>query len=134
MSYSKSKCQRIKVSVKANYKRLKAVLALRVKKLGLLCVALKLGKFSLFDNFFLHLADFWDLNNFSPLEFLDLDKFWPFDVFLVFNNFPYFSIDLSPSSILPNLSVISISLATSTYNNTVVFSIDVSGVAILLKP
>ena len=49
--------------MKANYKRLKAALALGVRKLGPLFLALKLGKFPLFDGF-LDLANFWDLDIF----------------------------------------------------------------------
>ena len=47
----------------ANHKRLKTTLALRVKKLSLLFLALKLGEFPFFDNF-LDLANFWDLDVF----------------------------------------------------------------------
>ena len=109
--------------VKANYKWLKAVLASRVKKLGPFFLASKLDKFPLFNDFFLNLADFWDLDNFQDL-----------DNFLVFDNFLYFSIDSSSPS-TPSISLlVSISLATNTYDDTVVFIIDVSGTAILLKP
>ena len=49
--------------MKANRKRLKADLALGVRKLGPDFVVPKLGEFPLFDGF-LDLADFWDLDNF----------------------------------------------------------------------
>ena len=53
----------IEALIKASHKRLKAVLVLGVKKLGLAFVALKLDEFSLFDSF-------------SLFDFLDLDNFW----------------------------------------------------------
>ena len=65
MWHSGSKCQRIRALVKANYKWLKADLALGVKKLGPPFLASKLGEFPLFDGFF----------NFSPLDFPNLDNF-----------------------------------------------------------
>ena len=102
--------------MKANYKQLKAVLLLRIKKFGLFSLASKLDKFLLFDNFFSDLANFWDLDN-----------------FLIFDNFPHFSINSSPPSILPISLAASILLASSIYDDTIVFSIDVSSVAILLK-
>ena len=102
---------------------------LRVRKLDPFFLALKLGKFPLFDNFFPDLADFWDLDS-----FLVFDDFWDLDNFLIFNNFPHFSIDLSPLSMPPISLAASISLATSTCYDTIVFSIDVSGATILLKP
>ena len=51
--------------MKVNCKRLKADLALGVRKLSPLSLALKLGKFLILDSFF----------DFSPLDFLDLDNF-----------------------------------------------------------
>ena len=51
--------------MKANRKRLKFDLVLRVKKLGPDFVAPKLGKFLFFDTFF----------GFLPFDFLDLDNF-----------------------------------------------------------
>ena len=54
--------------MKANHKRLKIDLASKVKKLDPLFLALKLGKFPLFDKFF----------DFLPLDFLDLGNFWDF--------------------------------------------------------
>ena len=50
--------------MKTNRKWLKTILALGVKKLGPFFLVLKLGKSPLLDNFFLDLANFWDLNNF----------------------------------------------------------------------
>ena len=44
--------------MKANHKWLKAVLALKVRKLGPFFLASKLDKFPLFDNSFFDLADF----------------------------------------------------------------------------
>ena len=102
--------------MKVNHKWLKVVLALEVKKLSLFYLVLKFGKFHLFDNFFLDLANFWDLDN-----------------FLVFNNFLHFSINSSLFSMLLTSLVASILLVISTCNETVVFSIDVSGAVILLK-
>ena len=90
-------------------------------------LALKLDKFLFFKDFFPNLADFWDFDNF-PI----FNNFWDLDNFLVFNNFPYFSMNLLPSSMPPILLAASTLTATSTYNNTVVFSIDISDVAILL--
>ena len=139
MWYFGSKCQRIGASVKASHKRLKAVLASGVRNFGLFFVALKLVEFLLFDNFFLDLAKFQDLDIFSLFDFPDLDNFSLFDFldldnFLVFNNFLHFSIDSSPFSMPSTSLAVSTLLATSTSNDTVVFSIDVSGAAILLKP
>ena len=54
--------------MKANCKWLKAILMLEVKKLGPFFLMSKLGKFSLFDNFFPDLADFWDLDNFLVFD------------------------------------------------------------------
>ena len=106
-----------------NYcKQLKVALALGVRKLGLLSIVSKLGEFPLFDGF-LDLADFWDL-----------DDFWTFDVFPVFDNFLHFSIDSSPSLMPLTSLAASILLAANTCNDTIVFSIDVNGAAILLKP
>ena len=60
-----SKYQRIGALAKANRKRLKADLALGVKKLGPLLIESKLGEFPLFGDFF----------DFSPLDFPDLNNF-----------------------------------------------------------
>ena len=88
-----------------------------VKKLGPFFLMSKLGKFSLFDNFFPDLANFRDLHNFP-----------------VFDYFPYFSINLLLLSILPVSLAVSTLLVTIIYDNIIVFSIDVSSTAILLKP
>ena len=106
--------------MKASCKRLKATLALAVRKLEPAFVTSKLGEFPLFDGFL-------DLADFLPFDFLDLDNF------PVFDNFPHFSIDSPPHSTAPTSLAISTSLAASTCDNTVVFNIDVSGAAILLK-
>ena len=105
--------------VKTNYKRLKADLALEVKKLGPASVALKLGEFPLFDEFFPDLADFWDLNVFWPFEFLG------------------FLASSSPLSPTPNLMTSPLPFPISgpdMSGDLFVFSIEVSGAAILLKP
>ena len=107
--------------MKTNYKQLKATLALGVRKLGLASVMSKLGEFPLLDGFL-------DLADFLLFEFPDLNNF------PVFDNFPHFSINSSPPSTPPTSSTANISSATSTYDNRVVFTIDVSGAAILLKP
>ena len=109
------KYQRIGALIKANYKQLKAILALEVKKLGPSFLTANLGKFSLFDGF------------------LDLANFWPFDNFLVFNSIN-FSINLLLISIIPTLLVANTLLAANIYNDTVIFNINISDVAILLKP
>ena len=120
--------------MKASRKRLKAVLALGVRNFSPSSVASKLVEFPLFDNFFLDLAKFQDLDVFSLFDFPDLDNFWDLDNFSVFDNFSYFSIDLLPLLTLSTSLAASTSSITSTYDNTVVLSINVSGVAILLKP
>ena len=52
--------------MKTSHKRLKAVLASEVRKLGPVSVALKLDKFPLFDGFF----------DFSSFDFPKLNNFW----------------------------------------------------------
>ena len=120
MWYFKLKYQRIRALVKTSRKQLKVVLASEVKKLGLTSLALKLGKFPLFNGFL-------DLADFLPFEFSDLDNFRHFD------NFLHFSINSSLSLLLPTLLAAKTSSATSTCDEIVVFSIDVSGMANLLK-
>ena len=115
--------------MKANHKRLKADLALGVRKLGPVSVALKLDEFPLFDSFFnFSLLDFPDLDN-----FWDLADFWDLNVSLLFN-FPdflaIFTLSLSipsPASLSPTFSEVDL------FNGAAVFSIEVSGVAILLN-
>ena len=103
--------------MKTSRKRLKAALALGVRKFGPLSLASKLGEFPLFDKFFFDLADFWDLDN-----------FWPF-------NFPDFLIISTPPTLLPLLPSPTSSLSEIDFSDgAVVFSIKVSGAAILLKP
>ena len=105
---------------------------MRVRKLGPASVAPKLGEFPLFDEFFLDLADFQDLN-----------VFWPFD-------FPDFLACSTPSppnpstlpSFLPEAGLLSSFLLEADLlpsfllgaGSLVVFNIEVSGAAILLKP
>ena len=114
------KCQRIIASVKTNRKRLKVVLTLRVKNFCLSSVASKLVEFPLFDDFFPDLAKFQDLN-----------------VFLLFN-FSYFLACSISFSLISNLSTSPLltpsRLGVDFSSGTVVFNIEVSGAAILLKP
>ena len=51
---------------------------LGVKNFGLASIALKLVEFPLFDNFFLDLAKFQDLDIFLPFDFPNLDNFLDF--------------------------------------------------------
>ena len=111
--------------MKANRKRLKTDLASGVKKFGPGSVVPKLGEFPLFDIFL-------DLANFLPFEFLDLANFSSFGS-IRFD--PLF--DPSPPPMLPLLLAASMlapstSLAISTFDEMVIFSIDVSSAAILL--
>ena len=114
----------------ASRKQLKAVLASKVKNFGLISIAPKLCEFSLFNNFFLDLANFWDLNNFSPFKFYDLDKFWLFN----FLNFLVIFSLLSISNSSTLLSPIPSHLGVNFFDNIVVFSIEMSRITILLKP
>ena len=125
--------------MKANRKQLKAVLVLGVRNFGPTFVALKLVEFPLFNNFFLDLAKFWDL-----------------DIFLLFD-FPNFLAYSTPFPPIPNLLTSLLSsflpkaglllsfllkadllplflLGASLSGNLIVFSIEVSTIAILLKP
>ena len=141
MWHSGSKCQRIGALIKANRKRLKADLALGVRKLDPIFLASKLGEFPLFGDFF----------DFSPLDFPDLDNFqdladfWPFN-FLNFlacstSSPPNSSTSLLPS-FLPKTGLLSLFLLKANLLPSfllgagllVVFNIEVSGTAILLKP
>ena len=127
--------------VKANYKRLKIALASGVRKLSLASVASKLGKFSLFDNFFdfspMDLNDFWNLANFLLFNFLDflacftllppnpqtsllLSFFQKAGLLLLF----LLEADLLPSFLLE----------AGLFGDLVVFNIEISRVAIPLKP
>ena len=129
----KSKYWRIGALIKANYKQLKTILILGIRKLSLFFLALKLGEFSLFDNFFLDLANFWDLDNFSLFKFPNLDNFRFSENFPILNIFLHFPINLSSFLMLSILLAANILLAKSIYNDTIVFSIDVNSMAILLK-
>ena len=98
-----------------SHKWLKTSLVLEIRKLDPPFLVLKLGQFSLF-NSFLDLANFWDL-----------DSFWPFD-------FPSFPID--SSSLSPNLTTTSLLMylpEASISGDSIVFNIEVSRIAILLK-
>ena len=118
--------------MKANCKRLKADLALGVRKLGPVFLVLKLGEFLLFDGFL-------DLANFLPFKFPDLDNFRDLANFSGFGSIRFNSLfnssppPTSPTSLAASILAPSTSLVAITYNNLVVFSIDVSGTAILLK-
>ena len=115
-----SKYRRLGTLMKANHKQLKADLASGVRKLGSLFLALKLGEFQLFDDFF----------DFSPLDFPDLDNFQDFDVF-----WPFDFSDFIPSPSTPSLpSPSSTSSEIDLSGGVTVFSIEVSGAAILLNP
>ena len=109
--------------MKAHRKRLKADLALNIRKLGLVSIASELGEFPLFDESFPDLDDFRDL-----AYFWDLDVFWPFDFpdFLAISTPPLLT--PSPPSPSPIPSEVDIS------GGAAVFSIAVSKAAILLKP
>ena len=137
--------------MKVNCKQLKAVLALGVKNFSPSSVASKLVEFPLFDNFFLDLAKFRDLDVFSPFDFLDLDNFRDLDVFPDFSacSTPFLLISTPSTSSLPSffleagllllflleadllpLFLLGVGLS----GDPVIFSIEVSGAAILLKP
>ena len=108
--------------MKASHKQLKASLAPGVKKLDAASVTPKLGEFPLFDKFFLDLVKFQDLDNFF--------NFPPFD-------FPDFVASSSLSLLIPNLTILPLPFSTSgpdMSGDPVVFNIEVSGAAILLKP
>ena len=144
MWYSGSTCQKIGALVKASHKRLKSVLASGVRKLSLASVVSKLGEFPFFDYFFdFSPFDFFDLNNFR-----DLADFWYF-------NFPDFlacSISLPSnwstsllSLFLPKASLLLLFLleadllllfllGAGSSGYSVVFNIEISETAILLKP
>ena len=151
MWHSGSKCQRIEASIKASHKWLKVVLASGVKNFGPIFVALKLVEFPFFDNFFPDLAKFRDLDVFLLFDFSDLDNFPDLDnfsdflaYFILFLPTPNSLTSLSPS-FLPEDGLLLLFLlkadllplfllGASLSSNPVVFSIEVSGAAILLKP
>ena len=139
MWHSRSKCWRIGASINANHKRLKAILALRIRNFGSSSVVLELVKFPLFDDFFPNLAEFRDLNVFSHFDFLD------------------FLVCFTPFLPTPNLSTLSLPsflsktdllllflhkadlllwflLGAGLLSDPIIFSIEVSSAIILLKP
>ena len=127
MWYSGSKCQKIGALVKANHKQLKADLASGVRKLGPSSIALKLGEFPLFDGFL-------DLADFLLFEFPDLANFSGFGSTHFDSSFDSLPPLTSPTLLAAKtLTPINL-LVANTYDDMAVFSIDVSGVAILLKP
>ena len=135
--------------MKANRKWLKAVLALGVRNFGPSSVASELIEFSVFDNFFPDLAEFQDLDVFSPFDFSDLNNFSLFDFpnFLAcstpFPPIPNLLTSSSPSffpeaslllSLLLEADLLSLFLLKAGLSsNPVVFSVKVSRAAILLK-
>ena len=109
----------------------------RVKKFGPAFIVPKFSKFSFFDNF-LGLADF------SLFGFSNLDNVWDLANFLSFNFFDFLACSILS---LPNLSTLLLLsffpeasllplflLGAGSLGNPVVFNIEVSEVAILLKP
>ena len=133
MWHSGSKCQKIGALVKASRKRLNVSLAPGVRKLGPAFLASKLGEFPLFDSFL-------DLADFLPSKLPDLDDFWLSDL-PVFGSTcfdpslnPLPSPPTLPNSLAASTLAPSTPLAARTYDDMVVFSIDMSGAAILLKP
>ena len=108
----------------ASRKQLKIFLVSEFKKLRLVFLASKLDEFSHFDNFFLNLANFWDLDNFWVFDF------WAFN----FSDFLAYSILLLLIPISLSLSpTFSLSKA-DLLDSTVVFSNKVSRTTFLLKP
>ena len=89
-----------------------------VKNFGLAFVAPKLSEFLLFDNSFLNLANFWDLDNFLPFEF---------------PNFLAISLSSSILNLLTSPSPTPSYLGVNFSGGIIIFNIEVSKVAILLK-
>ena len=112
----RSKCQRIGPLIKASRKQLKASLTSEVKKFGPSFLVLILGEFPSFDSFL-------DLNNF---QLSDLPVFG----FICFN--PLLP-SMSSTSLAINILAPSTSLAASTGEDIVVFSINVNDTTILLN-
>ena len=118
---------------------------LEIRNFDLTSIVLKLVKFPLFDNLFFDLANFQDLNVFLLFDFLDL------------NNFPDFLICFISFLPISNLSILLLLLfllktgllllfllktnllplfllGASLLGNPVIFSIEMNGVVISLKP
>ena len=93
---------------------------------------LKLGKFSLFDDFFSDLVKFWDLNNLSLFDFLDLYNFliFSFTNFLINLSLPLILLTLL---VINTLLIINILLIANIYDNMIVFYININNIAILLN-
>ena len=126
MWHFESKCQKIGALVKANRRRLNASLASRVRNFGLSFVALKLVEFPLYDNFFPNLAIFRDLDIFSLFDFPNFDNF---------PNLLACSIPFQPTSNLSTSSSSIHSYSGVNFSDGIdVFSIEMSGAIILLKP
>ena len=145
MWHSGSKCRQIEASMKASRKRLKADLMLKVRNFSPTSIASKLVEFSLFDNFFPDLAKFLDLDVFSLFDFPEFDNFPDFlacsTPFLLISNLltspsPSFLLEASLLlSFLPKANLLPLFLLrTGLLGDPVVFSMEVSGAAILLKP
>ena len=144
MWYFGSKYLRIRASVKVNRKRLKAVLALKIKNFGLFSIASKLIKFPIFGNFFPDLAKFWDLDVFSLFDFLDLNNFPNFLVYFILflptpnlltSPLPMFLLETSLllSFLLKADLLLFFLLGTDLLGDSVIFSIEVNKTIILLK-
>ena len=124
----------------ASHKQLKAILALEVrKKLGSASVTPKLGEFPLFDEFFLNLADFWDLNNFLPFDFPDFLAYFTLSPPTPnLSTLPLLSFFLEAGLLLSFLLkadlLLLFLLETDLLGNLVVFNIEMSRATILLKP
>ena len=118
---------------------------LEVRNFSPAFIASKLIEFPLFDNFFPNLAKFCDLNIFSLFDFLDLDNFPDFLVYFI-----SFLLTPNPSTsplllflleadllllFLLETDLLPLFLLGACFSdNLVVFNIEVSGAAILLKP
>ena len=103
--------------VKASHKQLNVILASEVRKLRPFFLVPNLDVFQLFNGFL-------DLDNFQLSDLL---------VFVLtrFNLSPPLIL-LSPLTV--SILVLTISLAANTYNNIVIFNIDMNNVAILQNP
>ena len=114
--------------IKASHKWLKVVLKLGVRNLGLASITSKLDEFLLFDNFFLNLAKFWDLDVFLIFDILDFLAC--FILLLLISNL----LTSLLLSFLPKTSQLLLFLSrTSLSDNLVIFNIKVNRAIILLK-